>query len=375
MNKVVIIGGGMGGLTLALALKQKGIPVTVYEKYDHYQSHLTGFLIWSYAIKVLQELGVPIDETGTSLEIFEIHGRNGKVLCEMPIGAVSREYGAESYEINRMLLSRMMSEMVGDDLKKGHECVEVSSTADKAIATFADGTTDEGDLLIGCDGAHSVVRNAIHEGVELNMFNSGGWISVIEPHPQALKPNHHMDFWQPGTKAGVADLGRGTARWYVAFSDRMPDLTVSKKKQIREGMEEVPEVIQQCLDLTDEEDMVPTKAGDLLALTPWYKDRILLIGDAAHATSPYAGMGACAAIADAHFLAQLLASDQSIESVFQQFQDVRKPIADAIIKESRHGLEMSSGRSRLKNWIRDWGLTHIPEKQLHQVVADMVNGH
>ena len=147
MNKVVIIGGGMGGLTLALALKQKGIPVTVYEKYDHYQSHLTGFLIWSYAIKVLQELGVPIDEIGTPLEIFEIHSRDGKVLCEMPIGAVSREYGAESYEINRMLLSRMMSEMVGDDLKKGHECVEVSSTADKAIAIFADGTTDEGDLL------------------------------------------------------------------------------------------------------------------------------------------------------------------------------------------------------------------------------------
>ena len=375
MNKVVIIGGGMGGLTLALALKEMGIPISVYEKYDHYQSHLTGFLIWSYAIKVLQELGVPIDETGTPLEIFEIHGRNGKVLCEMPIGAVSREYGAESYEINRMLLSRMMSEMVGDDLKKGHECVEVSSTADKAIATFADGTTDESDILIGCDGAHSVVRNAIHDGVELNMFNSGGWISVIESHPHSLKPNHHMDFWQPGTKAGVADLGRGTARWYVAFSDRMPDLTVSKKKQMREGMEEVPEVIEQCLDLTDEDDMVPTKAGDLLALTPWYKDRILLIGDAAHATRPYAGMGACAAIADAHFLAQLLASDQSIESVFQQFQDVRKPIADAIIKESRHGLEMSSGRSRLKNWIRDWGLTHIPEKQLHQVVADMVNGH
>ena len=93
MKKVVIIGGGMGGLTLAIALKKKGITVTVHEKYDHYQSQRTGFLIWNYAIKILQELEVPIDEAGAPLEIFEVHGREGQVICEMPIGAISRENG------------------------------------------------------------------------------------------------------------------------------------------------------------------------------------------------------------------------------------------------------------------------------------------
>ena len=73
MKKVVIIGGGIGGLTLALALKQRGIAVTVHEKHAHYQSQRTGFLIWSYAIRLLQEIGVPVDQVGTPLEVFEVH--------------------------------------------------------------------------------------------------------------------------------------------------------------------------------------------------------------------------------------------------------------------------------------------------------------
>ena len=76
--KIVIIGGGIGGLTLALALKKRGISVTVHEKSDHQQNKQTGFLIWSYAIELLQKLDVPVHQVGTPLEVFEIHGRTGQ---------------------------------------------------------------------------------------------------------------------------------------------------------------------------------------------------------------------------------------------------------------------------------------------------------
>ena len=114
--------------------------------------------------------------------------------------------------------------------------------------------------------------------------------------------------------------------------------------------------------------------ADLPPLDPWFKGRVLMLGDAAHATSPYAGMGACSAIADADCLAKLFSETDDWSHVFQAFQDERKPAADAIVKDSRKSLNLSTGRSLLKNWIRDWGLEHIPEKQMHQVVEDMVTG-
>ena len=95
VQKVAIIGGGVAGLTLALALQRHGIRVSVHEKYDHYQSQSTGFLIRSYAIKILEELDVPVQSFGAPLEVFRLHGRKGQPVVDMPIGAVSRRNGAE----------------------------------------------------------------------------------------------------------------------------------------------------------------------------------------------------------------------------------------------------------------------------------------
>ncbi len=374
MKKVLIIGGGIAGLTLALSLKKLGIPVVIHEKYNHYQNQKTGFLIWSYAIKILQDLGVPVDEVGAPLEAFRIHGRKGRFICEMPIGSVSRLHGANSYEINRYRLSELLSKMVGDDLLLGSECISVSSIEGQAIATFADGSSDQGDILIACDGSNSVVRKFIHPGVQLRMLGSGGWISVIDQRLPLLPLNTQMEFWQPGVKAGVADLGHGETRWYVAFKNYIPSADESKKDQILNRMKPLPEMIMSCLECTDEDQMVPTQAGDLLALSPWYRDRVLMIGDAAHATSPYAGMGACSAIADAALLADLIGSGRSVPAIFQDFQAVRKHAADSVIKESRRGLNLSTC-GELKGWVRDWMFMNMPEKKLNQIMTDMVTGH
>lgn len=374
-KNVCIIGGGIGGLTLALSLKKQGVNCRVFEKYDHFQHHRTGFLIWSYAIKILQSLDVPVDQVGAPLEYFEVFGRHAQAVTRMPIGTVSREHGADSYEINRRKLVQQMSEMVGVDLVPGKCCVAVESNDQSAVVTFEDGSQFESDVVIGCDGANSVIRKWVQPEAELNLFNAGGWIGVIEQHPPDLKPNCHMDFWEPSIKAGVADIGQGQARWYVGMNGQLPDRARPKKPQIEAAVPVLPKVLQHCLEATPENEMVEVIGADLPPLDPWFKGRILMLGDAAHATSPYAGMGACSAIADADCLAGLMAEGDEWSRVFQAFQDARKPAADAIVRDSRKSLDLSTGRSRLKNWFRDWGLEHIPEKKMHDIVTGMVTGH
>ena len=139
-------------------------------------------------------------------------------------------------------------------------------------------------------------------------------------------------------------------------------------------MKPLPEMINSCLECTEEDQIVPTQVGDLLALSPWYRDGVLMIGDAAHATSPYAAMGACSAIAVAALLADLIGSDWLVHAIFQNFQSVRKLAADSVIKESRRGLDLSTCGD-LKGWVRDWMFRNMPEKKWNQIMTDMVTGH
>lgn len=127
-----------------------------------------------------------MDTFGAPLEVFRMHGRQGRFVVDMPIGEISRLNGADSYEVNRLRLSQTLAAMVGDDLRLGDECVSVDSTPQQAMVTFADGRRLQADVVIACDGANSVVRQFLHPDVALNMLGSGGWIAVIDQIPPGL---------------------------------------------------------------------------------------------------------------------------------------------------------------------------------------------
>jgi 2-polyprenyl-6-methoxyphenol hydroxylase-like FAD-dependent oxidoreductase len=375
IKRIVIIGGGIGGMTLGLALRRAGIPFVIHEKYDHFQHLTTAFLIWSYAAKELLALHVPMDAVAAPLETLEVHGRTGSIICEMPVGEISRRHGAESYEVNRKRLAMAMADMLGEDLNMGSCCTGVETLDDRAVATFADGSTDEGDVIVGCDGASSTVRRILHPNAELDMFGSGGWIAVIGEHPEGLQPNTQMEFWQPGVKAGIADIGNGECRWYVAMHSSMPSRESAPLiEHVKAAMPNAHPVLQAAMDATPDDRLVLTFAGDLLALDPWFAGRVVMLGDSAHATSPYAGMGACTAIVDAVDLAARLQACTTVGVTLQAFQDARKPVSDAVITKSRGGLDLAASHSHFKAWIRDLKFSHIPPKAMDSIVTTMVCG-
>jgi 2-polyprenyl-6-methoxyphenol hydroxylase-like FAD-dependent oxidoreductase len=102
LRRVVVVGGGVGGLTSALALKRAGIEVEVHEKYPHLAGRATGFTLWSYAIKELLGLGLGDPERiGAPVEVTEIHRQDGRLIEAMPVGEASRRLGAPSCDVRR----------------------------------------------------------------------------------------------------------------------------------------------------------------------------------------------------------------------------------------------------------------------------------
>jgi 2-polyprenyl-6-methoxyphenol hydroxylase-like FAD-dependent oxidoreductase len=377
VQKVVVAGGGVGGLTVALALSRAGVEVEVHEKYDHLQSRATGFTIWSYAIRHLLDLGVDGDtlaRLGSAIEVTEIRSRHGRLIESLPVGEVSRRLGAPTYDIQRHGLQEALIEALGaDKVRMGSEVVGVEQDGDSATLLLADGGRASGDVVIAADGAHSVLRDRVcgeHRALRYSGFS--GWSAVLPFTHELLPERHHVEIWEKGSKGGVADVGGGHARWY-AIQRAPAGGTSTDKTEILTHIDGWYELLADAVNATPAEGIVRTEAWDLAPLKSWRDGRVVMLGDAAHATTPFAAMGACMAIEDADLLGRLLV-EQPYEAAVAQYETERKESAEAVVKHGRRMGHMTQLQSTVALWLRDEFLAHVSPPQLEKIAADMAAG-
>ena len=379
IGKAVIAGGGVGGLTLALALTRAGVEVEVHEKYDHLQSRRSGFTIWSYAIRHLLDLGVDgerLAQLGSAIERTEIRSRHGRLIESLPVGEASRRLGAPTYDIQRAGLQQALIDALPDGvLRLGSEVVGIEQDERSATLLLAGGGRATGDVAIGCDGAHSILRDLVTGSEHAFRYSGfGGWSAVIPFTHELLPARHHVEIWEKGSKGGVADVGGGFARWYAMH--RAPESDNAKpvvKEEILAHVEGWYELLPAAIEATPVEQIVRTAPGDMDPLKRWVDGRVALLGDAAHATTPFAAMGACMTIEDAATLAPLLAEKPYAEA-FAEYQEARKRNADAVVKHGRTMGHVSQLRNGFALWLRDEFLAHVPENKLEEIAADMASG-
>lgn len=377
VSRVVVAGGGIGGLTLALALKRGGVDVEVHEKYDHLQSRATGFTIWSYAIRHLLDLGVDpatLARLGSAIEFTDIRSRHGKLIEQLPVGEVSRRLGAPTYDIQRHGLQQALIEALGaEHVKMGSEVVSIEQDADSATVVLKDGGRATGDLVIGADGAHSTLRDLV-AGRHLELHYSGfsGWGAVVPLTHELLPERHHVEIWEKGSKGGVADVGGGRARWYVMNRTPAGGSSVSKE-EILAHVDGWYELLPAAVVATPEAEVVRTEAWDLAPMDSWIDGRVVLLGDAAHATTPFAAMGACMAIEDAEALGRLLL-EQPYDAALPEFERDRKQRAEEVVKHGRTMGHLSQLQSTVALWLRDEFLAHVPPPKQAEIAEEMASG-
>nr|WP_028924991.1 FAD-dependent monooxygenase [Pseudonocardia acaciae] len=344
MNEVLIIGGGIAGPVTAMALARAGIDSTVYEAYDRTADGVGAYL--TFAVNGLDALAVlGLDELAarhafaTPSAVF----RNGagRWLGELPLGP-ARADGRVGMTIRRADLYRELRDEAirrGVRVEYGKRLVHVERTETGVLAHFEDGSRAHGDALVGADGLRSRVRTVIDPlapaGRYTGLLNTAGYADGV----------------QVDAKAGVANMYFGKRCFFCYFRNPNGQLWwfANPPRPAEPAPGELaalsPEAFRaELLDLFSVDDTPATEIIEATEeivspwgtydypLTPvWRRDRMVIIGDAAHATSPAAGQGASMACEDAVELARCLRDAPDPEDAFAAFERLRRDRVERIV--------------------------------------------
>jgi salicylate hydroxylase len=321
--KVAIVGGGIGGLVLALALRERGIAFDVYEQADELREVGAAVALSANGTRELRRLGLGDQVESVSVVPSALVIRRwdtGEVIADHPMGrggTYEATFGAPYYGVHRVALLQALGEHLdGEALHLGRRCVSIEERAAGVELRFADGSGASADVVVGADGVHSVVRPYVAGPVRGRYSGTVGYRGLVpvETMPSLPDPTP-LQFW--------AGPGRHLLHYAIDGGRTVNFLAVVRVRGwVKDAwMEEC--AVNDAVDAfagwhpAVTEMVGGTAVGarwalhDLAPLDRWHTDRVVLMGDAAHAMVPHQGQGANQTIEDAVALADCLAADAS----------------------------------------------------------------
>jgi FAD-dependent urate hydroxylase len=336
--RILIVGGGIAGLTLAGLLRQRGIEPVVVEKAKHYDNVGYFLSLWPLGSRILWGLGLyqQYADAGTSVNEYSVYDFKGKLLRSYALGDAMKAYG-EMYIISRAkLLDVLLQGIDSLPVRLGTTVSTIRQSTDEVFVEFTDGSKEVFDLVVGADGLHSRVRELVFGHVPLTSTGWGGWMWWTDTHnnfPGAA------EYWGVGCFAGVGQVDNRTGTVIaMPIDDDLDVLRVEPLDYIHQKLGQIlPSELAGLLETLDHEKTPTFIRLEDLKMPQWYKGRVVLIGDASAGFLPTAGVGASMAMESAAVLNdELLRVDtQHIPHALQMFVKRRQKRVDAIQNESR----------------------------------------
>lgn len=334
-RKLIIAGGGIGGMAAALALRRAGIGATVYERAPEFAEVGAGISLWPNATRVLQSLNVmdAVLTRGEAVTQFNLCRPDGKLISSIPMSG----YQTPAMCIHRADLHRALRDQLPDEcMESGRRLEEFSYDANRVVARFSGGQEAIADGLIGADGINSVVRARIH-GEEEPIFRGYCIWRGIAPSIPGSAEGHISETWGSGRRFGIMPMGQGRVCWYATQNSApsRPDAPEGRKSEVLALFRDWHVPIASLIEATDPADIMKNDARDRKALKTWGDGCVTLLGDAAHPITPNVGQGACMAIEDAACLAKCVLNASSIASAFSSYEDMRRSRTAHIARQAR----------------------------------------
>lgn len=343
--EIGILGGGIAGLSVALALRKQGYNPRVYERRAVPATMGAGVTLWPNASFVLEELGLLQDIAAIGGRPLTMRRQDaaGNALGGLDIGLLDRTMGYPTYTVLRRHLQEVLLEhaaRLGIAVEFGRRAMSIELDAHgRAVAHFENGPSIRPDLLIGADGRMGSVARKFVAGDNTPLYQGFvNWIGVAQA-PHALVDDMAIqDFWGAGERFGCVPIRPDLVYWAAAQVRLLNEATPSAdmRKEVEDLFAEWPEPVAHLIRSTPANAIRLIAVHDLEPLHTWSRANVLLVGDAAHAPLPTSGQGACQALEDAWHLARCLdGASGGLDDVFQAFSRIRAPKTARLAEQGR----------------------------------------
>ncbi|WP_207634154.1 FAD-dependent monooxygenase [Halalkalibacter urbisdiaboli] len=342
-ESTIVIGGGVGGLSVANALQQVGRKVSVYEKAIELKEAGAGIVLAANAMWALEKLGVAekVRTIGSPVKKAEIRTWDGKLLVDVPVHEQAKRNGTYSYLIYRPDLQQILyQKLKPDTVVFDRKLVRIEQDSSSIRAIFENGDVSEGDLIIGADGVHSQVRKTIIGSTPLRYsgFTAFRGISHFESANFPVELGGGFEAWGFGKRFGFSHLGKGRIFWFAAINAPQGQLITieERKKTALQLFKGWWEPIEAVIGSTDESNILVHEIFDRSPVKHWSQGRATLLGDAAHPMLPNLGQGGAQAMEDALVLARCLkAQPDHVQQACRKYEQVRVPRTTKVVRKSR----------------------------------------
>lgn len=340
VTRILIVGGGIGGMSAAISLRRQGMNVDLIDLDPQWRVYGAGISITGPTLRAFKGVGI-LDEvmqqayTGEGIQVCDV---NGKPIHIVPTPLIGADGVPGSGGIMRPLLHSILSRRtreLGTQVRLGMTVDRLMSDDHGVDVVFSDGSAQRYDVVVGADGVFSRVRRLLFPNAPGPEYTGQRVWRITVPRPESVV--RRMFFLGGSLKAGLTPVSRDAMYMFLLEpapkSDIIPDAQLpSELSRLMQGYGGVLRDIRENLNASSQIVLRPLE-GFLLP-RPWEKGRVILIGDAAHPTTPQLASGAGMAVEDALVLAQELAQQPSVELAFAGFMSRRYERCRLVVENS-----------------------------------------
>ncbi|HEV8447111.1 MAG TPA: NAD(P)/FAD-dependent oxidoreductase [Gemmatimonadaceae bacterium] len=365
--RVLIVGGGVAGLTLAALLEQRGFSPTVVERSGRRRGAGYAIGLWPAGSRILKGLGIfrRFEAIGVECPRYVVATESGEILHSYSLDEISAKHGPV-VNVSRADLIGLLEQALSDRcIRFGTTVREIVMSPRGASVRFNDDTADVFDVVVGCDGVRSTMRQLVFGRVSPAYTGLTGWALWIES--PFVPPCEVTEYWGAGKLVATYPM---RDRVCVILAARLqantPDPTETRLERLGEHFAgfggSVPWILS---ELSQARDVYHDDFSDL-QLEHWHSDRVVLIGDAAYGSLPLDAMGASLAMESAAVLAEELCRTDSshVAIALERYVARRRPRVDRVRAQSRRLCKVMFAGGRVLTRLRNSAVRHSADDVL-----------